>query len=564
MPLAPRHLLGTVTAFVILGPVACGSASNAGGSAAPPMAAGRHRLDSGGASPLDSGGASPLDASAKTGSTGDGGGTSTPSPSTCSPPLQPADTSHPTAVVGNGAAASCTEDALATAVAAGGIVTFDCGGPTTIALTKTIELPIDEDTVLDGGGTVTLDGGNAVRVLDFNSPNYRATKTTVTLQHLTITRGKATGTALAAAPAPCSQGFDLDGSGGGIFVRDGVLHVFDVTFDDDHAASPGPDVGGGGIYANGSLGVVVVGSRFDGNSGSNGGALGSLNSDLTLVNDEFTGNQATGNGENYIDSSCAVNGGESGNGGNSGAVGIDGGSDGTVTICGCTFAQNVAGALGGALARTPDVAPQIMSIDRTTFDGNSAATGGGAMYIHNSMLNISASTLANNSAPGAGAIQSDATTIAFVNDTFEGNAATSGLGGAMSLFSNGGSIQSCTFADNHADGGSGLFGAAIAGGTALTIKDTIFWNNTSMDCGAPMTCQDGTSTGSTNLQWPVQHVVCSTPDPACASGTTFADAMLSDLADNGGPTKTMRPALGAPRDRRGDELPGHRPDWRAA
>ena len=227
-------------------------------------------------------------------------------------------------------------------------------------------------------------------------------------------------------------------------------------------------------------------------------------------------------------------------------MGIDGGSDGTVTICGSTFSQNSAGALGGALARTPDMDMQATNIDRCTFDGNTAVTGGGAMYMHNSNLNITGTTFSSNSAPGAGAIQADGTVVAFVNDTFAGNSATMGLGGAMSLFGNGGTIQNCTFANNHSDGGSGLFAAAIAGGTALTIDNSLFADNTSMDCGAPMTCQDGDSGGTNDLQWPQNHIVCTTPDTACSSGTTFADPALGMLADNGGPTKTFAPAAASP------------------
>jgi hypothetical protein len=33
------------------------------------------------------------------------------------------------------------------------------------------------DTVIDGGGSITIDGGGAVRILDWNSPNYRANTT---------------------------------------------------------------------------------------------------------------------------------------------------------------------------------------------------------------------------------------------------------------------------------------------------------------------------------------------------------------------------------------------------
>ena len=57
----------------------------------------------------------------------------------------------------------------------------------------------------------------------------------------------------------------------------------------------------------------------------------------------------------------------------------------------------------------------------------------------------------------------------FTNVTFAGNHATKGLGGAMSIFGNGGTLTNVTFADNLSDGGSGYFAAAIAGGTTFTI-----------------------------------------------------------------------------------------------
>jgi hypothetical protein len=230
-------------------------------------------------------------------------------------------------------------------------------------------------------------------------------------------------------------------------------------------------------------------------------------------------------------------------------VAIDGGSDGTATICGCSFSSNSAGALGGALFRTADMAMQAVKIDQTSFDMNTAVQGGGAMYIHNCSLNITASTVSKNSAPTGGGIQADGTTINFINDTLADNLATTGQGGAMALFSMGGTIQSCTFAINHADHvNPNGFAAAIAGNTALTINDTLFWDNQTMDCGSPMACQDGSSMGQANLQWPDHHIVCTGADPACtASGTSFADAMLSPLtSNNGGPTSTMLPQAGSP------------------
>ncbi len=54
-------------------------------------------------------------------------------------------------MVGTGTAASCTETALDTALAKGGIVTFDCGArPITIVVTS--EKALTQDTVIDGGG----------------------------------------------------------------------------------------------------------------------------------------------------------------------------------------------------------------------------------------------------------------------------------------------------------------------------------------------------------------------------------------------------------------------------
>src|SRR5437016_779973 len=71
--------------------------------------------------------------------------------------------------VGDGTAASCTEDALRNALTfAGGerssIIRFTCGvEPVTIAVTVTLTPP--DNTTIDGGGLITLDGGNATTVL---------------------------------------------------------------------------------------------------------------------------------------------------------------------------------------------------------------------------------------------------------------------------------------------------------------------------------------------------------------------------------------------------------------
>lgn len=468
-------------------------------------------------------------------------------PAICPTPFT-ADSRATTVTVGTGTPASCTETALASALAKGGVIRFDCGGATTITLTSEKHLRTDVDTTLDGQGKITLDGRGATRLLYYSSPNFQATKTTVTIQNLTLQNGAARGTAIPPAPPPCSSGTQTDGGGGAIYVRDGILHVWNTTFKNNEGATLGPAVAGGAIYTLGSLGTTIVGSTFQSNRASNGGAVGALWGDLSVYNSEFSSNQATGNGANSTSSACKVNGGQVGDGGNGGAVVIDGSEAYAVTVCGSTFTNNAGGAraFGGAIFRTPDGAMQKTTIDRTTLAGNTAASGG-ALYFHNSNLIITASTLSGNTAStSGGGLFADGSILAFTNDTFADNNAEHGLGGAIVLFGNGGSLQNLTFTGNQASGGSGYFGAAVAGNTALSITNTLFDTNTTRDCYSPMACAAGASTGSHNLQWPATHLICATADRACTPGTAFSNPELGGLENNGGPTQTAAPLSGSP------------------
>ncbi len=67
------------------------------------------------------------------------------------------DTRHPNHVIGNGRPASCTSAAVVRDVAAGGIITFNCGPkPVTIVMTSTASvIKTRRLVVLDGGGLIT-------------------------------------------------------------------------------------------------------------------------------------------------------------------------------------------------------------------------------------------------------------------------------------------------------------------------------------------------------------------------------------------------------------------------
>ena len=293
---------------------------------------------------------------------------------------QPVDTSHPTTVVGTGTAASCTFGQLQAAVTKGGIITFDCGSAAvTIPVTSTLNVPTGMNSVLDGANKITLDGGNAVQILRFDSANFQANENGLTLQHMSLINGKMTPTkAIPTAPAPCSQGWD-DGEGGALYMRDGNLTVIDSFFTNNQAALLGPDTGGGAIYVLGSKhGALIVSSTFTGNTASNAGAVGGLYAELDVYNSLFTGNTAAGNGANNNDpTKCsAMNNGQNevGSGGNGGALYSDGNSV-NVVLCGDAIDDNAAGvgAFGGGLFFTSDNMMGTLAITDTTMTGN---TGG--------------------------------------------------------------------------------------------------------------------------------------------------------------------------------------------
>ncbi len=326
------------------------------------------------------GGAAGSDGTSSTGSTT---GSTNPMISTACTSDLPAlahavDVSEPTTVVGSGSADSCSFSALNAALSQGGKITFDCGpAPVTVAVTDTLNLLTDTDTVIDGGGSVTLDGGGQVQILRFEDPDWMENDTRVTLQHLRLANGKTTPTEeIPEAPAPCSQGYN-DGEGGALFMRNGNLTVIDCLFSNNQAALLGPDTGGGAIYITGSKhGAVIAGSVFTDNSASNAGAVGGLFAELDIYDSLFQNNTATGNGANNNDpSKCsAMNNGQNevGSGGNGGAVYQDGGSATNIVLCGVEIVDNAAGegAFGGGVFMTSNDWSGTLTVQDSTITDN--------------------------------------------------------------------------------------------------------------------------------------------------------------------------------------------------
>ena len=256
----------------------------------------------------------------------------------------PVDTSRPDIVIGTGTPASCTSARVVDAVEQGGVITFDCGpDPVTIAMTATAKVVNTSPVVvIDGGGLVTLDGGDQRRILYMNTCDQAQIWTTphcqnqdhpeLTLQGITFTRGNATGETL--------EG----GGGGAVFVRGGRVKVVDAQFTANRCDATGPDVGGAALRVLSQfegLPVIVARSVFTANSCSNGGATSSIGVSWRIHNSTFLDNEAIGNGANPQRPGTP-------GGGNGGAIYLDG-NEMTLELVGSVVERNVANEGGGAI-----------------------------------------------------------------------------------------------------------------------------------------------------------------------------------------------------------------------
>ena len=452
----------------------------------------------------------------------------------CVPPPTP--TLVNPVVLGNGSAASVTTAALQTALNAGGEIRLNVG-TSTVALTQ--ELIVSKATTLDVDGA-TLSGGNTHRVLHVTNPG-NATYT-FNLLNATVANGNSRNAGSAVT----------DKSGAGLWkssVNEAwqvvTIRIYHSHFTGNTAVQTAQDDGGGGAYVIGAAEFSIVDSVFDNNNGSNGGAIYSLGSkNVNLYDSTFSSNSATGTSGNP------------GNGGNAGAIGVDGDAR-NVNLCRVDVLNNKSNAYGAGLFTVTYSAASFTRIQDSTFDGNnSVATDklAGGAYIQGSPLSIRGSTFSNNQAAGyaglalfgdsgaAGVLTGDVT-----NSTFAGNIARTGLGGAMSIqTATQLLLQNLTIADNTAPC-TVCFDAAISNdtGTHLTMNNVILWNNTAGNAFNPWAIQHPAAAGSNNLQWPQSRGSGQT-DAAVAPGTTFADAALQPLADNGGLTQTMALPVGSP------------------
>jgi len=417
---------------------------------------------------------------------------------------------------------------------------------------------------LSVAGTVqnlTIEGaGSARTVIDACRLGDRALQVmpgaSVTLRHLTIANGNAQEGAEGTEGATFGSvgGAATPGASGGAILNEGNLTLTDTAVTNSHAGNGGNGGKGGPLGGSGGLGG-------DGGSGGGIASTGSLTLNETTISHNSAGNGGEG-GEAIVGSTADAqsgNGGSGGSGGNGGGGGGIANEDGTVTLDSSTITANTSGA-GGAGTSGQNSA----SAEGNGGNGGSGGSGGNGAGIASAgsvlkeaSLQATNDTIQGNGAgkgadggnPGSGA-----------NDVFSegqgGNGGNGGYGGGLvNLLHATTQLVNLTIAENSAGtggegglvseshpgtNGSSGHGGGIYATTSPTLRNTILYEDqTGGDCRGTIT------DGGHNLVFAQPHLGGVVPDPCDLSGFSSGDPKLEALAEDGGPTQTMRLLAGS-------------------
>lgn len=267
-------------------------------------------------------------------------------------------------VVGDGTPGSCTQAALATQIAAGGTVTFNCGGAATIFVNMTIPAT-NPTTVIDGGGLITFDGSHA------NAPivwiqGSAATLPNITFKNLRLANGL----------------FTTGRQEGGAIWNQGTATLDTVALVSNRAMSGGA-IAQFACAACLAPSLTVTNSRFSGNeSVASGGAIYAAGGSLTIDGSTFSGNSvgAGSGGAIYLAGNWSV-----------------------ASISGSTFAGNRANS-GAGMAVLESSSGSSLAIVSSTFTDDCATTAnsGSALLLErgNAQTTLSNLTIAENGGTG--------------------------------------------------------------------------------------------------------------------------------------------------------------------
>lgn len=471
---------------------------------------------------------------------------------------------------------NCTSDAdlvaklAALDVAGGGTLTFACGAnPVAIVVQQPLAIGANPVTI-DGGGKITLSGGNTVGVLDV------AAGRALVLKRMTVTRGSSL----------C----------GAVCLGDGArLKATQVDFRENTSSASG-----GAVYATAGAKIRLKRCKLaDNTAAASGGAIASIGANVTVLISSFEGNQAGQFGAAiYADHattftkratfSSNVAGWDGGgiyvNRGTltvrrgafaaNEATAFEGGAianvNGDVSVRDVEFFLNTAGLRGGAISSKGVLFPDeigVLKVERSRFDTNTAGLQGGTIYskafayltdveikdgqaadgggvlTETYELEVTRCLLHGNSVTSAGrggAIRSIGSLLTLTNSTFAQNAAR--YGGGLDHSGAAGSIANCTFTGNTA----GAFGGANVvtgdGVPGLTLTNTILANDASSEVGCAQSSPGSIVSGGHNI------VFTFTGDTSCpiVGSDLTDDPLLGMLEVQGGRIASVAPQTGSP------------------
>jgi hypothetical protein len=253
---------------------------------------------------------------------------------------------------------------------------------------------------------------------------------------------------LDANAAPGADTITFQAGLGAIGLTSGELDITDDLVISDPEGDVTVDANGTSrvFYIDNAGAVTITGLTLEGGSGvGNGGAVLSLDTDLTLVASTISNNSATSDG---------------------GGVAV---VYGTVTVTDTTFVDNTADDYGGGLSV---FRAESATVTGSTFTGNTADSdsGGGASFDNVTSVTVADTTFAEN-------------TVSITSSTFADNVAENGIGGGLSLED----IATATVAGSTFTGNTTLRqggGLAAEDVDTLTI-DTSTFDGNSTSVGGP-------------------------------------------------------------------------------
>jgi len=330
-----------------------------------------------------------------------------------------------------------------------------------------------------------------------------------------------------------------------------AVNYGNFTVDDVTVSGSGGGFGGA-LYAGNGGNLVISGSHFENNqsgNGGRGGAVYSLNGGAVNISDsEIVDNDAQSNGTGggiFVSTNATsfslTNSVVTGNSAQVGG-GMDIRTYGAITIADSDISSNTT-VFGGTGAQF-SYAGAVVSIDRSTIDGNVGTTAGngdgGGLKVADRSLVVSNSTISNNVAgnTGGGIAIDRGQYVTINNSTIAGNQGVTGGGLYVSHMPV--EINQSTITNNDAtDKGGGVWLYVYS----MDVSGTIISGNTSGNTGL----EDVATLYVTAIN--SDHSIVGTVAEIGLIGTISVTDLggtirsstpgLLALADNGGPTKTM-------------------------